>query len=85
MMWVGIIGLVIIGSPILIGGLLFLFQRRLLYPGTHLRLSTLSEPLPPHIEKIDYAEGGYGLFLNTAIHDHDARPVLLYVHGNAET
>ena len=83
-MWVGIVGLVIIGILVVIGGFLFVFQRRLLYPGPHLPLSTLPHPLPSHIEKFDYAQG-YGLFLNAAAHDHDARPVLLYVHGNAET
>lgn len=78
--WTGIL----IAGLVLFGTILFLVQRRLLYPGPHLPSLILPEVLPSSIEKIEYTHG-YGLFLNTATHPHDARPVLIYVHGNAET
>lgn len=84
MVWVGIVGLLVLGVPVIIGSFLFLFQRTLLYPGRRLPLSTLPHPLPSNIEKIDYAQG-YGLFLNAATHDGEVCPVMIYVHGNAET
>lgn len=75
---------IIIGIPLILAILLFLCQRRMLYPAPHLPVSYVPGPLPDHIEKIEYSQG-YGLLLNAATHAHDRRPLLIYAHGNAET
>ena len=75
-----ILGLAI-GIPLVMGLLLFFFQRRLLYPAPQV---DLPDTLPPNIEKIEYGHG-HGLFLNAATEPNDRRPVLIFIHGNAET
>ena len=83
MIWFIFLG-VVLGISGGLGGVLFLFQRFLLYPGPYLPISYRPGPLPDHVEKIEYKQG-YGLFLNAADHDQDQRPLLIYAHGNAET
>ncbi|MEM9217873.1 MAG: alpha/beta hydrolase [Cyanobacteria bacterium P01_F01_bin.150] len=83
MIWISLIGGVL-GVLAVVGALLFLLQRRLLYPGPYLPISKRPGPLPDTVEKFEYDQG-YGLFINAAAHLQDQRPLLIYVHGNAET
>ncbi len=69
------------GLLVVVGLLLFAFQRRLLYPVARLGLPIT---LPTGVEKLDLSDG-YSLFLNAAMHENDARPTLVFTHGNGET
>ncbi len=65
---------------ILLGALLFIFQRKILYPAP----DYIEPPIiPSELEKIDLEEG-YGFYLNAARKSDDIRPVMIFMHGNAE-
>jgi len=59
--------------------LLYIFQRRLLYPAPRVELPL---QLPAHVQKIDF-EYGYGLYL-PAIGGQSPAPALIFAHGNGE-
>ncbi len=69
------------GFLVLVGLVLFAFQRRLLYPAPSLGLPAT---LPAGVEKMEFSDG-YGLLLTAAKHESDRRPVLIFAHGNGET
>ena len=60
--------------------LLFVFQRRLLFPAPNQRLP---DPLPPGVAYVPLDQG-FGLFMNAARHADDRRPVMIFAHGNGE-
>lgn len=59
--------------------LMYVFQRRLLYPAPKIDLPL---QLPAHVQKIDF-ENGYGLYLQAA-EQKSPSPALIFAHGNGE-
>ncbi len=76
----GVVTLVAAGL-LLVVLLLFVGQRKMMYPAPTARLP---ERLPEGIEHLELSDG-YGLFLNAAQQVTDRRPVLIFTHGNGET
>jgi len=71
-----ILPLVVVAGAILV---LYIFQRRLLYPAPRVELPL---QLPAYVQKIDF-EYGYGLYL-PAIGGPSPAPALIFAHGNGE-
>lgn len=58
--------------------LLYIFQRKLLYPAPSVQLPL---QLPPHVSQISFSNG-YGLLMLPVI--AEPAPAIIFIHGNAE-
>ncbi|MEO0948288.1 MAG: alpha/beta hydrolase [Cyanobacteria bacterium J06641_5] len=68
------------GFCVLVGGLLYASQRKLLYPAPS---AEVPEDLPVNVEKIALP-AGYGLLVKPRHASQTPMPLLIHAHGNAE-